>query len=88
MLARFLCLLIFISQLVNLAKPQFPLFLRYERIGTKCVCGGRWTAEWEVLSSDLKTHSYTLQGWLRNLNAAKVKAIETTLRGGEKQLSI
>lgn len=73
-------LLIFFSQLDSLAQTWFPNFFWHGRIETKRVCGGPWTAEKEVLSSDLKVHSCTPQGWVRNLNTAEMKVIEITLQ--------
>lgn len=47
---------------------------------TKCACGGPWSAEWELLSSDFKTCSYAVQRWFRNFNTAKAKATKTNLQ--------
>lgn len=51
---------------------------------TKCACGGPWSAEWELLSSDFKTCSYAVQRWFRNFNTAKAKATKTNLQEKKK----
>lgn len=75
--ARFLLLLIFISQLVYLVETQLSSF--DTKTEANWVCGDPWTAVGSAVPTLEITELYST-GVLKKASTAKAKAIETTLK--------